>query len=202
MKQLTPQPTQNRNGQVPRSARQPFRLPLRGLGYGGLGLGLGLLLVFLFRPAPILVDQGRVQRGTLQVTVNAEGKTRVRDRFVIAAGSSGHLNRITLQEGDPVSPGMIVARIDPLPVNASIQQALEQLAEWRAQRAGVATQRPKPESLEQARSQIRAVQDRQRQAEAKVATVEAALAQAQRDRQRAQELSRSEEHTSELQSQR
>lgn len=189
MKQVTPQPTQNRNGQVARAARQPLRLPLRGLGYGGVGLGLLLLLVFLFRPAPILVDQGRVQRGTLQVTVNAEGKTRVRDRFVIAAGISGHLNRITLQEGDPVSPGMVVARIDPLPVNASIQQALQQLGEWRAQRAGVATQRPKPESLEQARSQIRAAQDRQRQAEARVATVEAALAQAQRDRQRAQELS-------------
>ncbi|MFM7448680.1 MAG: efflux RND transporter periplasmic adaptor subunit [Leptolyngbyaceae cyanobacterium] len=188
MKQVTPQPTQNRNGQVPRSARQPFCLPLRELGYGALGLGLLLLLVFLFRPAPILVDQGRVQRGTLQVTVNAEGQTRVRDRFVIAAGASGHLNRITLQEGDPVSAGMVVARIDPLPVNASIQQALQQLGEWRAQRAGVATQRPKPESLEQARSQIRAAQDRQRQAEARVATVEAALAQAQRDRQRAQEL--------------
>jgi HlyD family secretion protein len=158
------------------------------LGYAGLGLGVLLLLTFLFRPAPILVDQGRLQRGTLEVTVNAEGKTRVRDRFVIAAGTSGNLARITLNEGDPVQAGMVVAQIDPLPVNSSIQQAMARLGEWRAQRAGVATQRPKVESLEQAHSQIRAAQDRQRQAEARVATAEAALAQAQRDRQRAQEL--------------
>ncbi|NJO72597.1 MAG: HlyD family efflux transporter periplasmic adaptor subunit [Leptolyngbyaceae cyanobacterium RM1_406_9] len=164
------------------------KLPTKKMAYVVAGLVTVILIVWAFRPTPVLVDIGQAQQGDLQVTVDAEGKTRVRDRFVIAAGVDGHLARITLDEGDPVTTGTIVAQIDPLPLNASVQEALGRLAEWRAQRTGVATQRPKAETIEQARIRIQAAEAQQRQAEARVAEARAALTQAERDRQRAQQL--------------
>lgn len=161
---------------------------LKRIGYVVLAIAVTLLIVWAFRPSPVLVDVKQVERGDLQVTIDAEGKTRVRDRFVIASETDGHLARITLSEGDTVTPGMVVAQIDPLPLNASVQEALGRLAEWRAQQAGVATQRPKAETIQQARRRIQAAEARQRQAEARVSQARAALAQAQRDRDRAQHL--------------
>lgn len=164
------------------------KLPLKQLIYIAIAIEVVALIVTVLRPAPILVDIGKIQRGELQVTVDAEGKTRVRDRFTIAAAIDGNLARIPLEEGDTVKAGQVVARIDPLPLNASVREALGRLAEWNAQRSGVATQRPKPETLEQARSRIQAARSNQQLAQAKVAEATAALAQAKRDRERAQYL--------------
>ncbi len=180
------------------------KLPLKKLGYITAGVVTIALVVWAFRPAPILVDVGTIQRGDLQVTVNAEGKTRVRDRFIIAADTDGHLARITLTEGDAVSAGMVVAQIDPLPLNASVQEALGRLAEWKAQRAGVATQRPKAATVQQAQLRIQADMAAQQQATARVSAAQAAFDQAQRDRDRARQLetagavSRSDREVAEL----
>lgn len=179
-------------------------LPVKSIVYGIGGILAAGLLTWMLRPAPILVEVSSVQRGDLQVTVNVEGKTRVRDRYTITAPVNGHLDRILLQEGDPVETGQLVARIDPLPLQSSVQEALGRLAEWRAQRQGVATQRPKSETIAQARTRILAAEANQRQAEARVAAAQAALAQAQRDRDRATQLaasgaiSRQDRETAEL----
>lgn len=186
---LPKQPTEPKPSQE--KARWQKRLPRispKLLVYGAIALATLILVVRAFRPAPIRVDTARVTHGELMVTVNAEGKTRVRDRFTISANIDGILARIELNEGDWVAPGMAVARIDPLPLNASVKQALAQLAEWQAQRVGVATLRPKPEALAQAQTRIRAAEAMQRQAVAKEAQAQAALTQAQRDRDRAVQL--------------
>ncbi|MDY6901130.1 MAG: efflux RND transporter periplasmic adaptor subunit [Cyanobacteriota bacterium] len=153
-----------------------------------MGLATCVLVVLTFRPTPILVDTKLVERGTLQVTVNAEGKTRIKEDFVISATVSGRLDRIKLDEGDSVKKGNVVASIDPLPLNTAVKEALGKLAEAKAQRQGVTTLRPKSEKLAQIRSRISAVQAKQLQAEARVAQARAALAQAKRDTLRAQEL--------------
>lgn len=152
------------------------------------GLGLTGLIVYALRPQPIAVDLSTVDRGDLQVTVEEEGETRVRDRFVIAAPVEGRLLRIDLDEGDAVEPGMLVAQIDPLPYTTQVQEAQARLRELQAQLAGVETQRPKPAALEQARSRIAAAQAAQQESEARVAQAEAAFEQAQRDRQRFEQL--------------
>ncbi|MEI7823733.1 MAG: efflux RND transporter periplasmic adaptor subunit [Chlorobiaceae bacterium] len=72
-----------------------------------------LILFFVFRPSPLPVDSGVVRRGPLQVTLEAEGVTRVNDRFVIAAPVSGKLVRIELKEGDRVRKGSVVASLLP-----------------------------------------------------------------------------------------
>ena len=65
-------------------------------------------LVWAFRPQPIAVDLSQVTRGDLRVTIDEEGMTRVRDRYVVAAPVAGRLQRIALRPGDPVSAGTTV----------------------------------------------------------------------------------------------
>ncbi len=176
---------EERNGSSP--PPQPKRLPT-WLVYGVIGCATLMAVLWAFRPMPILVEVGKVQRGELQVTIDAEGKTRLRDRFVVAAPVSGRLTRIQLKAGDSVKSGQIVAQIEPLTLTTPVRAALGRLAEVRAQREGVATQRPKAASLAQAQTRIQAAIAAQNRAEATVAQMQANLAQAQRDRQRAQEM--------------
>lgn len=74
------------------------------------------LLTMWLRPRPARVDTAKASRGAMQVTVDGEGKTRVRDRYVIATPVAGQLRRINLRRGDVVARGQVVAQIDPLPL--------------------------------------------------------------------------------------
>jgi HlyD family secretion protein len=71
-------------------------------------------VAWLVRPTPILVDTATVARGTLESTVTAEGKTRVRNLFVVTAPVDGELERITLKAGDIVAPTTVVAHLRPV----------------------------------------------------------------------------------------
>ncbi len=93
------------------------KLSARRLGAVMAGAFVVALAVVLVRPAPIRVDVAPVRRGRLQVTVDEEGRTRVRDRFTIAAPIVGRLARITLDAGDAVQRGTVVARMNPLPLD-------------------------------------------------------------------------------------
>ena len=77
---------------------------------------VGLLTTWL-RPAPTNVDVAAVSRGAMTVTVDGEGRTRVRDRYVVAAPVAGRLRRILLRRGDAVKTGQLIAQIDPLPLS-------------------------------------------------------------------------------------
>jgi HlyD family secretion protein len=55
----------------------------------------------------------------MRVTIDEDGMTRVRNRFVIAAPVAGRLERLTLREGDEIAMGQVVARIAPLPLDSS-----------------------------------------------------------------------------------
>jgi HlyD family secretion protein len=74
------------------------------------------------------VEVAVADRGSLRVTVDGTGKTRVRDRFEIAAPAGGQLERITLRPGDPVARGDLVARIvrpSPAPLDPRARRELE-----------------------------------------------------------------------------
>jgi len=75
-------------------------------------------LIFVFRSNPIAVETATVRRGTLQATIDEEGKTRMHDHFVLAATVGGKLRRIQLHAGDSVRTGQVVAWIDPAPIEA------------------------------------------------------------------------------------
>jgi HlyD family secretion protein len=86
----------------------------RKLGLAAAGLVLAGALVYLFLPAPVDVDVATVGRGPLLVTVDREGKTRVRERYVVSAPLAGRLRRIELHPGDMVKEGeTVLAVIEP-----------------------------------------------------------------------------------------
>jgi len=180
-----------------------FRLP-RWIPYGMLGAGVVTLVALAFRPAPITVEVGTVTRGPLSVMVEAEGKTRVKDRYVVSAPVEGRLQRIDLDAGDLVEADTIIAQIDPLPLTTQVHTAQARLRELRAELIGVETQRPKLEELTQAEARLRSAEAAQQAATADVSRIRAALEQASRDRRRAQELetegamSRQQRETAEL----
>jgi HlyD family secretion protein len=66
------------------------------------------------RPQPVEVDIARVERAPLRVTVEEEGKTRIRDRFVVSAPVAGFVRRIRWKEGDTVRAGDVAAVMEPL----------------------------------------------------------------------------------------
>ena len=71
-------------------------------------------LAYGFWPRRVAVDVAVVDRGSFLVTVNEDGKTRVRERYVVSAPVPGHLLRIALQEGDVVQQGKtLLAVIEP-----------------------------------------------------------------------------------------
>jgi HlyD family secretion protein len=76
-------------------------------------------VAYAFRPEVIDVESALVERAPMRVTVDEDGRTRVRNRFVIAAPVAGKLQRIMLHEGDQVTPRQVVALISPLPLDSS-----------------------------------------------------------------------------------
>lgn len=72
-------------------------------------------IVVAFQPQPVLVDTHVVDRGPLQVSVDEDGRTRIRERYVVSAPLSGRLQRITLDPGDEVTrDDSVVATIEPV----------------------------------------------------------------------------------------
>jgi len=71
-------------------------------------LAVGAVAFWAFRPRPVPADFSLVERGPLQVTVEDEGRTRVRDRFVVSAPLPGRMKRIELEPGDRVAAGKTV----------------------------------------------------------------------------------------------
>ncbi len=79
--------------------------------------GVTLAIIYGFMPKPVPVDLVKVSRGPLKVTVEEEGKTRVKDRFVLSAPVAGFMRRIKLDVGDSVQKGETLAEIEPLKSN-------------------------------------------------------------------------------------
>jgi len=70
-------------------------------------------VVWAFAPRPVEVETATVTRGPFRKTVDEDGKTRVRDRYVVSAPVPGRLLRVDLKSGALVEPGALVARLAP-----------------------------------------------------------------------------------------
>src|SRR3990167_9463329 len=90
-----------------------FKPDFRLMFWAGASVLLAALLFYAFWPKAVLVDIGEVTRGELIVEVSAEGRTRVRDLYVVAAPLAGRLQGIGNRTGDIVSKGDVVAILDP-----------------------------------------------------------------------------------------
>lgn len=96
-------------------------------------------LTAAFWPKPTMVDMGEVTFGTMRLTINEEGRTRVRDAYVVSTPVAGRLQRVSVQPGDPVVRGeTIVAHMRPTnPAALDIRTREQALAAVNATRAAL-----------------------------------------------------------------
>ncbi|HSK77010.1 MAG TPA: HlyD family efflux transporter periplasmic adaptor subunit, partial [Thermoanaerobaculia bacterium] len=125
-------------------------------------LGVVAFAGMALRPRPVTIETARAARGPLRVTVDEEGETRVRHRYILAAPVAGRLERIALDEGDAVTVGQVVVRLDPAPLDSR--------------------------GREQAEARLASARAAEREAEARVAHERAAVAEARRRLARAERL--------------
>ncbi len=77
-------------------------------------IGLIGFVAYGLKAKPIPVETAAVTRGPLTVSVLEEGKTRIRNRYVVAAPVSGNMRRVTLKAGDQVKANeTVLTLIEP-----------------------------------------------------------------------------------------
>ncbi|HEV8078981.1 MAG TPA: hypothetical protein VGP45_11420, partial [Marinobacter sp.] len=98
-----------------------------------------LTLLWAFWPRAMLVDMGKAIRGPMQITLNEEARTRVRDAYVVSAPIAGRLLRVEAEPGDQVIGGeTVIARMLPIHPSALDIRTREQgLAAVRAAEAAL-----------------------------------------------------------------
>lgn len=80
----------------------------------GIAAAIVAAIASALLPQPAEVDVERLVREPLQVTVNEDGVTRIREKYIVSTPLAGQLTRITLRAGDEVVAGQtIVARMQP-----------------------------------------------------------------------------------------
>jgi len=134
----------------------------------GAGTAAALaLLGWAFAPRPVDVEVAQVTQGRFEATIDEDGKTRLRDRYVVSAPLAGVVDRIALREGDAVQAGAPVATLMP---------ALSPLLDERTLRE------------QQARVDIAGANVRR--ADARIALARVGLQQARNDMQRSDQLAK------------
>ncbi len=114
------------------------------------GVLLLLLLAWAFWPRPEPVDIAAVERAPLMITLDEEGETRVRDRFVVSAPLAGRVLRIELEPGDPVEADeTVLALFQPqAPTLLDARSRAEAEAGVRAARASLQSARAERDRIE------------------------------------------------------
>jgi HlyD family secretion protein len=85
----------------------------KGIAAIAATLAVIALLGWAFTPRPVNVETAVARRGPFVQTVDEDGKTRVRDRYVVSAPLAGKLGRIMLKEGDAVERNEVLATLSP-----------------------------------------------------------------------------------------
>ena len=129
------------------------------LAWGAVALAVVAALVVVFLPSAVEVEVAPVVRGAFERTIDEDGKTRVRERYVVSAPLAGRVLRSTLKAGDAVRAGDVIATLIPSApalIDARTEQELRErlgAAEAAAARANAEVERARV-ALEQARGDL------------------------------------------------
>lgn len=172
---MTMKPTVTSTSQSVRGAGAPVRSRARQRGAWrrlvpyGIGAALVAAVVVGLWPKPIEVETARVATGPLTVTVLEEGKTRIRNRYVVSPPVAGLLQRVPLRAGDRIEAGKTVLAV----MTAEPSSFLN------------------PRALAEAEARVKAAEAAKMQRETQVERARAALDLAAKEFVRARELRKS-----------
>jgi len=127
-------------------------MKVKTLVVGGLVVaGLGALMAWGFRPDPVPVDLDEISRGPMMLTINADGKTRIRNVFEVAAPIAGNAQRSPVEVGDRVIAGKTVVAV--------VQPVAPALLDARSRSQAVAAVAEAEAALQVAQSQVRQAEE-------------------------------------------
>jgi len=111
----------------------------RWLLIGGVAVLVGVALLLMLRPRPVPVDMARLDVGPMRVTVDEEGKTRIKEVYVVSAPVAGRVLRAPFDPGDKVQKDKsVVAVVEPTdPAFLDVRTRSEVEAQVSAARAAV-----------------------------------------------------------------
>lgn len=135
-----------------RRRRRIARWARRGL-FVGLAAGILALVVTGLLPDPVAVEIATAHRAPLTVTVDEDGRTRVKDRYLVSAPIDGLVTRIELEPGDVVEAGEVVARI--IPLVAPLLDARARLAAEARVAAALSARKQAAAGVERAKAALR-----------------------------------------------
>ncbi|MEW6262848.1 MAG: efflux RND transporter periplasmic adaptor subunit [Thermodesulfobacteriota bacterium] len=75
---------------------------------------VALAVAYGFMPRPVPVELEKAALKPMRVTIEEEGKTRIKDTFVVSAPVSGYMRRLELKVGDPVARDQALVELEPL----------------------------------------------------------------------------------------
>jgi HlyD family secretion protein len=110
------------------------------------------VIVWAIMPRPVPVETAVVTKGGFVASVDEDGKTRVRERYVVVAPLAGRLGRIRFKVGDPIKVDDTVATIIPSPaplMDPRTRHEVEELlgaAEANVERAKAGVERAQAQS--------------------------------------------------------
>jgi len=118
-----------------------LRLP-KHLGWILSGIGLLALIVFALIPKPIVIEQGHATKQLLRQTIDAEGKIRYVDHYVINIPITGMISNVIKEPGDSVHVGEVIAWYTPPALDERQRaQAISRLDAARSMRSEAQEQR-------------------------------------------------------------
>lgn len=148
---------------APAQRRRLLVVWLRRAAVVAAACGVLAAVAYVLWPSAIPVDIAKVTVGPLVVAVRDEGRTRIKDRYIVSSPLSGRVTRIDLRPGDHVVRGQtVLATIEPADPSLLDARALAQTranvkaAEANRQRASAELERTVA-ALERAQSQFRRV---------------------------------------------
>ena len=85
----------------------------RRLGWIITAIVVVSFIVISILPKPVEVEAAVVRRGLIQTAITAEGRIRLSNRVLITLPSTGTVSRITIEPGDSVVAGQVIATYTP-----------------------------------------------------------------------------------------
>lgn len=160
------------------------------------------IIVWAVMPRPVHVETAVVTKGRFVASIDEDGKTRVRERYVVAAPLAGRLGRIRFKVGDQIKVDDSVATITPSPaplMDPRTRQEVEELlgaSEANVERAKASVERARAQS-DQANADVartRTLAERGAAATQALEHAELAVRVADRDLRAAEFLDHAAEH--------
>ncbi len=129
------------------AAGKTMKFTLKTLIWSTLLVAIVLVGTFAIFPKPLEVEVAMARVGQLKITVQEDGKTRIREKYTVSAPVAGRLSRIELDAGDRCDESTLLAVI--LPSNPAILDARAQAeANARVQAAEASLERAKSNEVQ------------------------------------------------------